>query len=133
MRIPFSTVLLIDDEPIANFLHEIVIRQVGIGQEVLIFQQASRALDYLLATFPPATPPSVLIFLDINMPLMDGFDFLEELQRKGYSALLASIVILSSSTHPIDQQKAKQYGIKYYLSKPLTQSILQDFIRRNYL
>jgi CheY-like chemotaxis protein len=121
-------VLLVDDNDLDNFIHENVINDLHIARSITTKNSGLEALDYLKkldeekATFPD------LIFLDIRMPKMDGFEFLEQYRQlpsrcKDHCA----IFMLSSSMDPRDIKKAEQYQyVKRYLYKPLTDEILSQ-------
>jgi CheY-like chemotaxis protein len=69
-----------------------------------------------------------IIFLDLNMPVMNGWDFLEHFSKEFYPQFNAiKVVILSSTIDPSDYLKAKQYeAVTHFLSKPLTVEMLQE-------
>lgn len=70
-----------------------------------------------------------LVLLDINMPIMDGFEFLEHLQTSvDLSSAPIKIVLVSSSMHFRDQAKAKQYPVFDYIQKPLTLEKLREYL-----
>jgi CheY-like chemotaxis protein len=116
------TVLLIDDNELDNYISRMVMEQEGFGEHIVDLQSALKALDFLKKiSHDPEQIPDI-IFLDIKMPIMDGFGFLEE-----FNSLPASvrektrIVMLSSSLNAKDMERAHKnpYVIKF-LSKPLT-------------
>lgn len=110
--------LLIDDSPIDLLVQEKVVHTIFKQAEIFKAQTAQEALQWLndnCDAFPQ------IIFLDINMPIMSGFDFLEEFKNQ-FSAQTSStrIFIVSSSLDPVDLNKAeKEELVKGYLTKPL--------------
>ena len=76
-----NCVLLIDDDESTNFLHEIIINQSKITKQVIAHQSGSSALEYLQSKMNGEYPQPDLIFLDINMPGMNGWEFLEEYKK----------------------------------------------------
>lgn len=119
-------VMLIDDDPDDNFLHQLVIRDAGLNPEILVAESGEKALNYFAGDAKTDFLKPDIIFLDINMPGMSGFDFLEK-----YKALPPSIqsgtkvVMLSTSSLPKDQQKASSiWEHVYYHTKPLTERML---------
>lgn len=86
-------------------------------QEVLSFPNGKRAVDFL-ETVPEGE--HTLVFLDLNMPVMNGWEFLEELRKKGYPPII-HVVIVSSSTYNADLIKALKYPMVIgFCQKPFT-------------
>jgi CheY-like chemotaxis protein len=121
-------IFIIDDDPIDQFVAKKVISSVYTESTIEIFSQAAIALNRLrsLAINQARLFPE-LIFLDINMPIMKGFDFLEEFSRLPF--VLHSncrVIILSSSLHKEYISKAMSHKVvKTYISKPITTQILE--------
>src|SRR6476646_7281007 len=101
--------LLIDDDPTIAFFTERLFQRAGLAEPLTSFQSPSAAVGYLQAQVLAATPPRVIL-LDLNMPLMSGWDVLEAL-RPLEAALLGrcSVYILTSSLAPHDAVRARQY------------------------
>lgn len=118
----FPKVLMIDDDHISNFINLKLMNRVGF-KEILVAENGEQAIELLKKD--KKVPE--LIFLDINMPVMDGFSFLED-----YSLLKienrekVEICVLTSSSHPDDIQKMKELGIKHYINKPLTEEKIRE-------
>lgn len=120
----FKSILLIDDDETSNFISEIIIKKLGITETINAVKNGVEALNFVIshcANTCAISCPQV-IFLDLHMPVMDGFDFLKEL--KGQMPLYAQkfkIFILSSSNNPTDINKTKDYDVEGYIVKPLSQ------------
>lgn len=126
----YKKIMLIDDNEIDNLINQKMIEASGIGERIMVHSGAKSALESLknlekLSDSPEQLLPE-LIFLDIDMPIMDGFQFLEEFDRlsdaiKNYT----KVVMLTSSMNPQDLSKAKKSAyVKKYLNKPLSQDAL---------
>jgi CheY-like chemotaxis protein len=102
---------LIDDDPISLYLAEQVLLDEGLNTEIQLFGAAEEALHFLLSRLATALPQVIL--LDLNMPLMDGWQFLDALAP--YAAALrrggCHLYILTSSLAVADVAKVKQYDL----------------------
>ncbi len=121
----YSTVLLIDDNEIDNFINERMITSSRFAEKVEVKNSADAALNFLRGLKEGDTIPEI-IFLDLNMPVKDGFAFLIEFdQMSEFIRANTKIVVLSSSISPDDINKASTnpYVIKY-VNKPLSDKYL---------
>lgn len=132
MKEKLNCILLIDDDEPTNFINELVIKKAGCTHKIVAKQGAREALEYLMSQEDGAHPRPDLIFLDINMPAMNGWDFLEE-YRKLHELQKGQIIIvmLTTSLNPDDEEKASRIKeINDFKSKPLTKEILQEILHR---
>ncbi|AOF86138.1 response regulator [Hydrogenophaga sp. RAC07] len=119
-------VVLIDDSENDNFFHEIALRKAGFGGEVRIFESGESALDFLLQD--RVSVPTV-VFLDINMPGMNGFEVARALSDQLRPQAELQLNMLTSSAWSVDKATAESIGlIQHYLVKPLTPDMAADLI-----
>lgn len=112
-------VLLIDDDDIINFLNRKLIEKSEIAENVRVLKNGLEGINYFSLLCQLDACPE-LIFLDLNMPIMNGFQFLEACRELPYkSKVNTKIIVLSSSEDPNDIKKAHALGCDDYLSKPL--------------
>ncbi|MDL5045062.1 response regulator [Oscillatoria amoena NRMC-F 0135] len=121
----YRTVMLIDDNEIDNLINQKMIEAASITENIYTHTGAKSAIEFLKNMERLDVADKVLpdiIFLDIDMPLMDGFQFLEEFERLTSTAKKkCKIVMLTSSINPQDFSRSKKYAnVKLYLNKPLT-------------
>lgn len=115
-------ILLIDDDFVTNFINESLLLEMQICQHIEVTDNVEKALQFIESCYlPNAKQKFLLILLDLNMPVWDGFEFLEELEsRTELPVHQIDVIILSSSTHSLDTERAKKFNILDYVSKPLT-------------
>ena len=122
----FKTILLVDDDAPTNFLNRVLLEEWEMGAEIFEVENGKEALDFLQNSHVSTKENSTLILLDINMPVMNGFEFMSHFQNLSQEVKNNThVVLLSTSLHPEDQQRASQcYELKGYLNKPLSQEKL---------
>lgn len=119
------SVLLIDDDSISNFLHQKVIEKTAVVENFFLAANGVEGLR-ILRTLPKDQYPDIIL-LDIQMPVMDGFDFMENyLNDEALSSSGTRVVVLSTSSNHQDIDRMKNYGIDTYLEKPLKTEHLND-------
>ncbi len=131
MKKKLNCILLIDDDDAINFIHEWVINKVDCTEKIEMAENGMEALEYLKSTNAGKHPQPDLIFLDINMPRMNGWEFLEEYNKLDKSKKGKIIlVMLSSSLNPDDLAKSKTISsVNGYQNKPLTIELMQDILK----
>ncbi len=120
-------VLLVDDDPTTNFLHEHLLLSLGVTDCCIVAENGADALDRLAEA---DAPPPALVLLDVHMPVMDGVEFLEAYVQP--PALLPVIVIVSSSVHPYDQSRLATLPVDNWVSKPLTREKVNDILLKHF-
>jgi CheY-like chemotaxis protein len=118
----FDLILIVDDHLIDVFVTSKIIQASNLSKEVLEYNSPVKAMEYLQKNENDPRWIPDLILLDINMPLKDGFKFMDEFARLGENVRKkAKVVILSSSVDPEEIKRAeKQEYVFRFLSKPLT-------------
>lgn len=129
MKTKLKCIMLIDDDEDDNYIHQMVIEEMNITEHVEVAFDGLEALDYFKKA--KQTPPD-LVFLDINMPKMNGWEFLEEHNKLNEDQKANVIVImLTTSTNPEDKKRAGQYAdATAFKSKPLTKEMLTEVLER---
>ncbi|SOD81934.1 response regulator [Spirosoma fluviale] len=127
---PIHCILLIDDDPDDNFLHQLIIDESNQCDAVRVVNSGVEALTYLTQISHPDYIRPDVVFVDINMPGMNGFEFLTEYQRlnsqlKGHVV----VVMLTTSISTIDKQRASSLPeINSYRTKPLTLAMINELV-----
>ena len=132
---PLRKVVLIDDDEVNNFVCESIIKNENFAEEVLSFQCAEEAVAHLQRAVEDGSVAFPdLIFLDINMPGMDGWKFIDEYRRLPEEMTKrCCLFMLSSAVDRKDIICAKSHEeVKDFFSKPLSVEILH-FIREEFL
>ncbi|MBC5774628.1 response regulator [Pontibacter sp. KCTC 32443] len=127
-----SQVLIVDDDEVNNLFCKIVIEHSGISGDVHYCMSGPEALDYLSMCIKSGANVPDLILLDINMPFMNGFDFLNLYNEFGYHEQLhTKISMLSSSDVESDVKTAMKYkGVIDYVTKPLSEEALNRVLQK---
>lgn len=130
-------IVLIEDNETTSFLNNRLLSRLGVARQVSSFSKAEEALDFLWGReqASPADAQAVpdLVFVDLKMPGMSGFDFLER-----YSQLPADtqertvVAVLTTSMHGADTARVAQYPNVEYLTKPLTEEKMQRLLAKRF-
>ncbi|SKB77710.1 response regulator [Dyadobacter psychrophilus] len=126
MQIP-SNFIVVDDDPINNIVCKYVIANFAPLSGIQLFTNAEHALEWFRNEFSSvANDKECVLFLDINMPLMSGWEFLDEfVMLPDTLKAKVNIFILSSSIDPEDRDQAENHPLVHgYYSKPLSKETL---------
>lgn len=126
-----KNLLLVDDDEIFTFMTKRIIEKTHLAEQIKIFENGKEAIDFLkYAADTPELLPEI-IFLDLSMPVMDGWGFLEEyIQLKPRFGKKITLYIISSSVSPKDHERAKNYSdVSDFIIKPMTKEKFIDIIK----
>lgn len=133
-----NCILLIDDEESNNYLHQMIIKHAKIDTFVQVTYDGIEALEFLTCTGRYCDsreyPQPGIIFLDINMPKMNGWEFLEEyikLPEEQKGKIVMAMLTSSLNQDDIDKSKLNE-NLKGFISKPLTAKKLMDVVNNNF-
>lgn len=135
MQHPLDLILLVDDDETTNYVNKRLLTRLKVAREVKIMTNGEEAMAYLQritdGTGEPEEVIPDLIFLDIKMPVMDGFSFLEAYEKanlRGKNQVV--ILMLTSSASFYDLERLKQYQkVKKHISKALTEGDVRDLLQ----
>lgn len=135
MNKPLREILLVDDNEADNFLHRAVLEDMGVAEIITERLHGEEALEYLTTPGPDGTTPAPdLICLDINMPVMNGWEFLdayEQLEPGQRNGVV--VMMLTTSLNPEDQKIAKtRSSIRAFSNKPLTPAKVYKLLEEHF-
>ncbi len=124
----FNTVMLVDDNDTDNYISQRIMELSGFSEKILTNNNGKAALEYLEQHQNDVTKLPDIIFLDISMPIVDGYVFLYEFER--YSQTVkdkCKVAILTSSDNKqdIDRMSGNEFVFKYVI-KPITEDVLNE-------
>ena len=130
-----AAILLVDDDPTTNFLNQLLLEELAVADQLLVAENGAEALHILTHVLPPAAadPGPVLVLLDVNMPVMNGIEFLE-----AYQQLLPDrrqgvvIVMLTTTLHPHDLARIQALPVSDLVSKPLSEEKINAILREHF-
>lgn len=127
-----NTILLIDDDDTTNYLNHRLLTRMQAAEDIRVVTNGEEALEYLRKAFAnePDYPKPDLIFVDIKMSVMDGFEFLEEYQKVDEKDKSQTVMLmLTSSASFYDLEKLKQFpDVRKHYSKPLTEGDVREIM-----
>ena len=125
-----SSVLLVDDDPTTNFLHEQLLLSLGVTDQCLVAENGAEALALLAQTTAPEDACPALVLLDVHMPVMDGIDFLEAYVQPPTPPPV--VIMLTTSVHARDQARAARLPVVDWISKPLTREKIDGILQHHF-
>ncbi len=128
-------VLLVDDHDADNYIHRRLIRKAGIAERTEVALHGGAALEFLTTKGPDGTyPRPELILLDINMPRMNGWEFLQAYEALPEDQTAGVVVVmLTTSLNPDDADRAERIEtIDRFLNKPLTRETLFELLEERF-
>ncbi len=123
----FRKLIFIDDDKATNYFHNIILKQSDICDEAIFFESAEKALDYFEELF--STDDFIMpdyVFLDINMPVMNGWEFIDAFEKFNRADPII-IIMLTTSLNKNDMERAKDLDLIYqFWNKPLAAEKLAE-------
>ncbi len=130
-------VICVDDDPIALLLSKLVLSKADFASQVITAANGEIALEYLerpeVIEENKNSKNPLIILLDLNMPVMDGWEFLEQFSKTIFNEHYqkTKIILLSSSIDPNDIERSKDFSMVLdFIHKPLTKDMLENIIRK---
>ncbi|NKI17730.1 response regulator [Spongiibacter sp. KMU-166] len=129
-----KTILLVDDCEATNLIHRLIIEKYGCVEEVVETLNGAEAMAFLKTKRNGAYPQPELVFLDVNMPVMNGWEFLDAYRELPESQLAGVVVVmLTTSTNPDDRTRAQELNeISLFASKPLSIDTIDKVLAQHY-
>ena len=126
-----NSVLLIDDEPISNIISHSVITKLDIAKEITLRDNGASALEFIEEYYSKNRSFPELIIVDVNMPVMNGIEFLEAIEFILYKSKTL-IVVLSNLFHESDLPLLNKINPSYCLIKPLENNLVLSLIQKHF-
>ena len=132
MKTKINKILLIDDSEPINFIHRYILDELGCVDEIITKENGEEAIDYLISLVNLKTQLPKFIFIDINMPRMNAWEFITEYRKIDSQLRLQSFVfLLTSSIDPTDLEKARGIvEINEVRDKPFNEMFIQEIIEK---
>jgi CheY-like chemotaxis protein len=126
-------IVLVDDNETTSFLNNRLLGRLALAEKVTTFTRAEEASRALWGDEQTSIPPADLVFVDLKMPGMSGFDFLEQYSQLAPEVQERTVVaVLTTSMHSADTARVAQYPNVEYLTKPLTEEKLQRLLSKRF-
>lgn len=121
---------VVDDDPIHQFGMKVLLKKVKFSNEVMVFHNGQEAMDALMQLLDKGEKLPSIIFLDLNMPIKDGWGFLDDFVTIPHQNREKVVIyVVSSSINPSDKEKAKNYEVvSNYIVKPIDEKQLTQVL-----
>jgi CheY-like chemotaxis protein len=121
-------ILLIDDDEATNFLHQILAEEAGVSHRIITAMGGEEGIEAMMTELEKSAAPKGLVFLDINMPVTDGWAVVEAYQKMDQSQFSnIRITLISAADQPREPERLKQYPlIGGFSPKPITIDLVQQ-------
>ena len=127
-----SATLLVDDDETTNFVNQMLLEDMGVTEQVLVANNGQEALELVQQRCQQERCPE-LILLDINMPVMNGFEFLEKYEQLDFpNKQSVVIVMLTTSLNPQDMDRLRGLTNEGFLNKPLNEKMVKELLREHF-
>lgn len=130
-----SSILIIDDDPLSGSLHKRMIERYNVSNRIEIANSGEDALQLINGYIQSENEDKIpqLIFLDLNMPFMDGYQFLEAYRDLDFNHKDSVVVaVLTTSFRHKDKVRVKAYKIHDYIEKPLTEERMIELMEQHF-
>ncbi|MGI4735706.1 MAG: response regulator [Janthinobacterium lividum] len=127
--------LLVDDDPTTNYLNRKLLESLAVTEHILVALNGQEAMHVLTTECPVGDGPAcpILILLDINMPGMNGFEFLEAFQQLPLARRQSIVIVmLTTSMHPRDMERLAALPVAGFLTKPLSPAKVHEMLRTHF-
>ncbi|SMD36024.1 Response regulator receiver domain-containing protein [Reichenbachiella faecimaris] len=132
MKNKLNSILLVDDNSDCNFFHKRLFQKMDVAEKIEIVFDGKEAIDYLTSKKDGKYPQPSIIFLDINMPVMNGWEFLDEYEKLTLNQKAKVIlVMLTTSLNPDDIHRAeKNPSVSEFKNKFLTEESVKSILNK---
>ncbi|MBC3542076.1 response regulator [Rufibacter sediminis] len=129
-----NLILLVDDDETTNYLNKRLLTRMEIAEHIEVVTNGEEALTFLNDAIAAGRPLPDLMFLDIKMPVMDGFEFLDQYHQLPATAQKCILVMmLTSSASFYDLEKLKKYNaVEQHISKPLEEAHVREILEQHF-
>lgn len=127
----FNSTMLIDDDTVNNFVTKRLLEKFIITNGIFMVPNGEEALKFIVNYDPDFNTCPELIFLDIEMPVMDGYSFLESFEELSFlNKEKVNIVMLTNTSDPVAMERCRSMGAKFFITKPLTEDKVVDLLEQ---
>lgn len=127
MKKKINCVLLVDDDDATNYIHQYIMKEIQFADHIKIAKNGHKALDYIKSINNKDYLKPDILFLDVNMPVMNGWEFLKQYELLDNSLQNDTMVVLfTTSLKPNEEELVGSFcSIDHVMSKPLTPEMLE--------